>query len=276
MALFVRNELYLVAIDNTNNTYTFSDTTTSGVTVGFYEIRGIQISTVPSLYICSGRQYAIRVASSDVTSITFLAPLESATSKSQFTVKTSNNPADVVVFQPDVINQEIYASQEFSGSMYINGTQTDYKFKIIPTSNFQLVGYNTQLSNLLNDCRGCGCPLGSENDSTHLICKSSGICQHSLNRICPANATCGALNGKCRGNCFGDEVNCQPINGIYTCVIQETNTSWFKILIIILLSILVGLILFAVIISLKNYFSGPEIITSLSSSSGSIPTENQT
>ena len=96
---------------------------------------------------------------------------------------TSNaSPSELVVFKPDLVNPEIYASQNFTAYFYVNGVKTTYQFVIITTNNYQNVGYTAQLNNLLSDCRCCGCIGISGNDNTHMVCKSSDICQHSLNK----------------------------------------------------------------------------------------------
>lgn len=215
----------------------------SGVplTVGFYQINGTNISRDPSLSLCYGLRYAVRVSVPDLNTGglgLFLAPnLDLIPPTEIGGLPGSDGLLDFEILQtgPIILNRKVKARLGFD-----NG-----EFSLLPTPDPQSVGYPHGLPILLNSCQFCECPLGSS-------CGPAGVCKTSLGP-CPERGFCGSRNGQCSGRCPSG-YDCLKINGFYTCQTNNTNDGsfWVVMSFVIIFLVLAAVMLFMIYRSSQN------------------------
>ena len=207
-------------------------TTGLPVTVGFYQIVGQNIQTTPSLFLCQGKTYAVRVGIPDVETSNpglYLGPGD----ENGFTVvppfDNGGLPSSSGLLSFQILEfGAVIMGRPFEGSLGFSKGQ--YTFNV--TSDYTSVGYPNGLPSLINSCQLCGCPDGS-------LCGTTGVCR-PIAGPCPDNVPCGYQGGRCPGGCPKSGYSCKKINGYYTCVANGYSNFWvvFGVVLFFLLVIL--------------------------------------
>jgi len=167
-----------------------------------------------------------------------------------FLLKESVPPRGLVLFQPAPDLTIITINAAFNATLSDdtgNAPKTD-EFVVQPSpskENAAKLGYTTPFPSLLSNCKACGCPSNQR-------CTTTGHCEANPPTVCPPNAVCGALNGKCFGSCGVNGMECRNINGEFRCVPVESGTEYFKIILIIILIAFIAVALYFIIYAIYN------------------------
>jgi len=209
----------------------------SPLLVGFYPVVSNTLSSNPSISLCPGTNYLIRVVLPGETTVYWLSPpnvpFSSIDSSTQFTL--SLNPNSGVRFSPVYTNTEINSFYNFPATLTVGSVIDNQSYQIQPRTDFSLAGYTTELPILLNNCSTCGCQTSRNCNTT------TGVCQGII-EVCQPDAICGSINGSCPGTCAeanGRISTCQLVGNQYTCVPSQRNSYWAQLAWIILIAIFV-------------------------------------
>lgn len=205
-------------------------------TVAFYPMVNGVLADYPSTNICMNTTYAMYVYIPETQQTGFLSPC-SSNQLFQLLPRGSQH----ILMQP--LTNNIVSGHMFNARFIYNGQNFNANLTITVNDCYSMVGYSSKLPSTL-----CNGQTGGQRTIPVLGSRTSATGQRLPVVSCPDNAVCGAIGGRCPGNCQSG-YSCQQVNGIYTCVYDDSAMTlkplWallIGVLIIFVVIVVIGLL----------------------------------